>query len=86
MKRKSNGDLDRKVKVSDENLSALRYILKVELTKFADRSGKRGEGQVKVFVRMELPCTEIEWIQLGVRIKSLILDILSMRCPRDISK
>lgn len=37
MKRKSNGDLDRKVKVSDENLSALRYILKVELTKFTYR-------------------------------------------------
>lgn len=25
----------------------------------------RSEGQVKVFVRMELPFTEIEWIQLG---------------------
>lgn len=41
-----------------------RYILEVGLRKFADRLGMRCEGQVKVFVRMELPFTEIEWIQL----------------------
>lgn len=42
-----------------------RYILKVKLIKFADRLDMRCEEEVKVFVRMELPFTEIEWIQLG---------------------
>lgn len=52
MERKSTDDLDRKVKVSDENLSALRYILKIELIKFT--------GRMNIDVNANLNIREIE--------------------------
>lgn len=45
------------------------------------------KSKSRFFGRTEFPFIETGWIQLGiVRIKSFVLYILSIRCPRDTRK